>query len=179
MWKKTAIILIVLSIAMNLAFIGVWAVHAFGKWCGSGRRCGRYNENREIGCPVYRNLNVNEDQLKKLGPRIEEFRKASLAICEEVNARRAELIDLIAVPEPDMEAIKAKQEEILACQRKMQELVIKHLLSEKEILTPEQRKDFFRMFRQRSGCGGHSTMMGMPGSGRRSGHRFLIHRRLH
>jgi Spy/CpxP family protein refolding chaperone len=74
------------------------------------------------------------------------------------------MIDLIASTRPDRQAIAAKQDEILAGQRKMQELVIEQLLSEKQVLTPQQQKDLFDLLRQRGGCAGHGPMMmGMPG----------------
>jgi Spy/CpxP family protein refolding chaperone len=67
---------------------------------------------------------------------------------------------LIAAPEPDREAIGAKQEEVFAGQRRMQELVISHLLSQKKALTQEQQKRLFEMLRRQSGCAGHGPMMG-------------------
>jgi Spy/CpxP family protein refolding chaperone len=45
----------------------------------------------------------------------------------------------------------------------MQELVINHILAEKELLTPEQRKELFDLLRQRSGCGGRGPMIGNTG----------------
>jgi HEAT repeat protein len=76
---------------------------------------------------------------------------------------RLELLDLLAAPEPDMKTIVVKQEEILAGQRRMQELVIKHILAEKELLTPEQLKELFNLLRQRSRCGGRGPMIGNTG----------------
>jgi Spy/CpxP family protein refolding chaperone len=49
-------------------------------------------------------------------------------------------MDLLTIPEADEAAIREKQEEILAGQRRMQNLVIDHLLKEKELLSPEQGK---------------------------------------
>jgi Spy/CpxP family protein refolding chaperone len=163
MWKKTAVILVVLSVAMNLAFIGVWGFHAVGSRCRRGGSCRDMSEKGGIWCPLHRELGIDQKQWEQIEPRLVEFRKASQAVCQEVNSRRAEMIGLIAAPESDSEAIRAKQEEILAGQRKMQELTINHLLTEKKILKPEQQEAFFRMFRQRSGCAGHGPMMNTPG----------------
>jgi Spy/CpxP family protein refolding chaperone len=79
------------------------------------------------------------------------------------------MIDLIAAAQPDRQAIAAKQEEILAGQRKMQELVIGQLLAEKQVLTPQQQKELFDLLRQgseRSGLG--PMMMGMAAPGQAS-----------
>jgi Spy/CpxP family protein refolding chaperone len=94
-----------------------------------------------------------------------EFRKASQAVCADVMRKRGEMIDLLASPQPDREDIAAKQEEILAGQRKMQQLVIEHLLAEKEVLTPEQQRELFDLLRRRSGCAGQMPMMGLMDEG--------------
>jgi len=74
------------------------------------------------------------------------------------------LIDLIASDNPDRDAISAKQEEIRAGQQRMQQLVVEHLLAQKEVLTAEQRKKLFALIRQRSACHGPGRMMGLPGA---------------
>jgi len=94
-----------------------------------------------------------------LEPGLARFRTDSESLCRQIHRRRGELIDLMASAQPDRDAIVAKQEEILAGQRKMQELVIAHLLAEKEALTAEQQAKLFQMIRERSGCAGGAAMM--------------------
>jgi Spy/CpxP family protein refolding chaperone len=161
MWKKIAPLLIVLSIAVNLAFIGVWAAHAVrGRWFGHGP-CRPGAGHSEVNCPLHRRLGASQEQWKRIEPRLAEFRKASERICQDVTRKRVEMIDLIAAPKADREAIRAKQEEILAGQRQVQQLVIEHLLAEKEVLTVEQQKELFDLLRRRSGCAGQMPMMGL------------------
>jgi len=163
MWKNIAPLLIVLSVALNIAVVGVWAAHAIrGHWTAPDR-CGHRDGPEGVSCPLHRRLNVTDEQWQRLGPRFEQFRRGSQALCQEVTRRRGELIDLVASPEGDRQAIAAKQEEILAGQRKMQQLVIEHLLTEKEILTPQQQKELFDLLRRRSGCAGH-PMMSLSGA---------------
>ena len=157
MWKRIGPLLIVLSVAMNVAFIGVWATHAIG----SHWPVERADDHGKVWCPLHRRLNVTDEQWRKIEPRMVEFRQASKALCKEINRNRGEMIDLVAFPQPDRQAIAAKQEEIRAGQRRMQQLVIDHLLAEKEVLTPEQQKVFFDMLRQRGGCAGPGRMMGL------------------
>jgi Spy/CpxP family protein refolding chaperone len=95
-----------------------------------------------------------------LEPRLTEFQQASRSLYEEIQRRRAELIDLVAAAQTDREAIAAKQEEIRAGQRRMQELVVAQLLAEKEVLTVEQREKLFDMIRRHSGCMGPARMRG-------------------
>jgi hypothetical protein len=69
------------------------------------------------------------------------------------------------VPEPDIEAIRATQDEMLAAKRSIQELVVDHLLAEKEVLTPGQQQQLFAMLRNRTGCAADPTTAGRPRGG--------------
>jgi Spy/CpxP family protein refolding chaperone len=158
MWTKVRPLLILLSVAFNLTFAAIWALHtlparfAFGTGWGDG-----------VWCPLHRRLGVSEAQWRQMEPQLIAFQQSAQAVCAEVDRASGELINLIAAPEPDREAIQAMQEEVLAGQRRMQELAIGHLLAEKETLTPEQQTRLFAMVRQRSGCAGHGPMMGRMG----------------
>ena len=169
MWKKTASLLIVMSVTLNVAFVGFWAVRFIrANWTGGS--C----SHSEVQCPLHQRLGTDREQWQRIEPVVTAFRRESQAVCQDVTRARLELLDLLAAPEPDMQKIAAKQEEILAGQKRMQELVIKHILAEKELLTPEQCKELFDLLRQRSDCRGHGPMMGRslggdgacPGMGR-------------
>ena len=162
MWKKIRPLLILLSVALNVAFVVFWAAHALPAHF-RGRSWASDEEG--VWCPLYRRLGAREAQWREIEPRLVEFQKSAGVVCAEVSRAHGEMIDLIAAPEPDREAIRAKQEDILAGQRRMQELVINHLLSEKKFLTQEQQQQLFRMLRQQSGCAGHGPMMGRMGRG--------------
>lgn len=159
MWKKIAPLLIVLSVALNVAFVGVWAVHAAGAHWGGHAPCDHGDVTAGIWCPLHRQLGISQEQWKQIEPRLVEFQKTSQAICQDVSGKRLELIDLMTAAQPDQAAISAKQEEIFAGQRKMQELVIEQLLAEKRVLTPRQQQELLDLLRQRSGCAGHGPMM--------------------
>jgi len=157
MWKKIAPMLVVLSVALNVAFIGVWAVHtARAHWPAE-----RPDDDGAVWCPLHRRLNVTDRQWQRIEPRLAAFRRDSQSRRREISRLRGEMIDLIAADEPDRQAIAAKQEEIRAGQQRMQKLVIEHLLAEKEVLTPEQGKELFEMLRRRSACPGPGRMMGL------------------
>jgi Spy/CpxP family protein refolding chaperone len=161
MWKKIAPLLVVLSVALNIAFVSIWAIHGIrGHWFEAGR-CTRNNGKGGPSCPLHRRLNVTDEQWQRIEPRIAEFRDRSQTICAELNRLRTELLDQIASENPDRQAIAAKQEAIRAGQRKMQQLVIEHLLAEKDVLTAEQQKELFDLIRQRSACRGPGRMMGL------------------
>jgi Spy/CpxP family protein refolding chaperone len=158
MWKRIVPLLIVLSVTLNVGIAGVWVAHALhGYWITLDQP----DEGGEgVWCPLHRSLGVTDEQWKRIESGLTQFQRDSRALCQEVNRKRGELIDLIASPQPDREAIAAKQEEILAGQREMQKRVIARLLTEKETLTAEQQAKFFQMIKEKVGCAGRIPMVG-------------------
>ena len=155
MWKRIVPLLIVFSVALNVAFLGIWGRHVAAPLLAADR-----THDGEVWCPLHRQLSVTDKQWQRLEPRLAQFHQAAQAVCQETQRKRAELIDLVASAGTDRSAISAKQEEILAGQRRMQGLVIEQLLAEKEVLTPEQQQRLFDMIRQHSACMGPALMRG-------------------
>jgi Spy/CpxP family protein refolding chaperone len=164
MWKQMKPPLVILSIALNLAFAGVWLTCAVASRMGSQETRCEPGNSETVWCPLHRELNVTPEQWEKIEPRLREFRTSADAICRQIGQLRAEIIDLLAAPEPDLGAVKAKQDEILAGQRRMQGLVVEQLVNEKEVLTAEQQQRLFDMLRSRSGCERGGPML-VPGRG--------------
>ena len=165
MWKKITLLFIVLSVALNLAFIGIWGAHFLRVHRPPQGNCYAPLRAGGVPCPLHRRLGVTQEQWRRIEPRILEFRNALQASCKEGSRKRVEMINLLAAPKPDLQAIAAKQEEILVFQGKMQKLVIDHLLAEKEMLTPKQQKELFNLFRRYSACTGSGPLMGLqPGA---------------
>ncbi len=154
--------LVVLSIVLNVAFVGTWLAHAvWARWQpvvgGPG----------EVWCPLHRELNVTPDQWAQIEPLLLQFRGEAEAVCERGRQLREEMLDLLSAAEVDRSAVAGKQEEILGVQREMQELVIAHFLAQREILSAEQRERFFELIRTRESCprGGPLRGSGPGGSG--------------
>jgi Spy/CpxP family protein refolding chaperone len=159
--KRILIFIFAASIALNIAFAITWVGYGLSEGPADARmQFSQHDVKGQIWCPLHRSLDVTEEQWKQIEPSLLEFRKTSDGICQEVNNKRAEMINLLSVDEPNRQAITDKQKEILAGQEKMQQLVIEHLLFEKSVLTSLQQKDFFRFFRQRCGCAGNRGVSG-------------------
>jgi Spy/CpxP family protein refolding chaperone len=109
---------------------------------------------------LHRQLHVSPQQWAEIEPRLREFQAAVGPLCQQVDRSRSEVIGMIAAAEPDLEAIRAKQDEILATKRAIQSRVVDHLLAEKEILTAEQQARLFDLLRQRVGCAADPPMSG-------------------
>ena len=164
MMKKAKPCLVVASVTLNVAFVAMWIAHAAPSQARpeeTGRRAAQHT----IWCPLHRELDVTEEQWVEIEPRLREFQAAVGELHQQANPMRSEVIDLIAAEEPDAEAIRAKQDEILATKRSIQGLVVDHLLAEKEVLTPEQQQRLFEMLRNRTGCTAGPPMAGQPRGG--------------
>jgi len=85
---------------------------------------------------------------------LKEFQASAGVLRRHVAQLRSDVIELIASEEPDLAAIRARQDEILASKRKIQQLVVNHLLTEKETLIVDQQKQLFEMLSNRTGCSG-------------------------
>lgn len=156
MWKRLAPLLVIFSIGLNLAFTGVWLSSSVMADRVNQQLCGQTCEG--VSCPLHRNLKVTDEQWGELEPRLTQFQAESKILCLDIRRLSGELIDLIAAPQPDTNAIMAKHEEILVLQRKMQEDIVSHLLAEKQTLTEEQQTKLFDMIRERAGCAGQNAI---------------------
>jgi len=153
------------SVALNTAFVGVWLVHAIPAQWASEQSPSLSAGEGQIWCPLHQKLDVSEAQWRRIEPQLKQFRDFAETACSQVHALRLEMLDLIAGPTPDAAVIAAKQEEILAAQRKVQSLVIGQLLAEKQVLTAKQEAELFALLRARSGCDREGPLM-ISGPGR-------------
>jgi len=163
MWRSAKLFLVVLSVALNIAFVAVWLAHAAGCRHESARAGVEPEQVTGVWCPLHRELGVDRRQWQEIEPRLKEFQASAGELCQRIGQLRSEVIGLIASEEPDLAAIRAKQDEILASKRKIQQLAVSHLLTEKETLTVDQQEQLFGMLRNRAGS------CSLPMLGRSSG----------
>ena len=145
MWWKVKPLLLLLSLTLNVAFVAGFASRAL---FASQTR----DEAQNCSCLLRQKLGASDEEWQRIEPRLTEFRNSCKQVCKEINQHRREMIELIAGPNAKPEAIHEKQQEILAGQRKMQELVVQHLLAAKEFLTPKQQQVLFDLLRTHCGC---------------------------
>jgi Spy/CpxP family protein refolding chaperone len=144
-------IFILFSVAMNLGVAGVWFVRSVhGRETSKKARAG----GGPVWSPLHKRLGTSDEQWKKIEALQIGLKSEGSAVCGLQRRRRMELVDLIAADSPNLTGIRALQDEILAGQKKIQSLVIAHLLKEKELLTPVQRKILFDLMRRRLMCRG-------------------------
>ncbi|MBI4776130.1 MAG: periplasmic heavy metal sensor [Deltaproteobacteria bacterium] len=138
MFSKIRGAILALSIGLNLAFVGTWSIQAFPGWMTPLIGVRERIEGTVAQSSLHRELGVTPEQWEHIEPLILQFRKTAENHGKEIRRLRRELLDLLAAAPVDEKAIRTKQDEILAGQGRMQNLVVDHLLKEKEILSPNQ-----------------------------------------
>ena len=97
-----------------------------------------------------------EDIRRDFLPKVEEIRQS-------LRQKRLQLNDLLFVESPDLKTIAGKSGEISALQSKLEREVIDHILQEKEILSPDQTRQFYEIIRnefEKGGLGIHGEHRG-------------------
>ncbi|WP_146601766.1 Spy/CpxP family protein refolding chaperone [Novipirellula aureliae] len=140
--------LIVVSAALNVAFIGMWMTQATARHTRSADAGEKVAHT--VWCPLHRQLKVTEEQWVQIEPPLREFQAAVEALREQTGELRSKVIALIATEDPDVEMIHTMQDQILETKRQIQHLVLDHLLAEKKILTTAQQQHLFDMLRNRT-----------------------------
>ena len=164
MWRKARPIVLAVSISLNAALLSTWAAHAIPARLHA-EPAAEEARQPDIWCPLHRELGVTMEQWQRIQPRLVEFHQKAQENCRRLQGLRDELLNMVAASEPDMEAIRAKQDMILEGDGRMQDLVVNRLLEEKRVLTGEQQARLFSLIRQRMGCPGPARMMGLSPMG--------------
>ena len=92
-----------------------------------------------------------EDIRRDFLPKVEGIRQA-------LRGNRIQLNELLFAEVPDLKIIAEKSNEISALQAKLEREVIDHILQEKELLSPEQKREFYQVIRdefEKGGLGVH------------------------
>jgi protein CpxP len=99
-------------------------------------------------------IELTQDQKRQ----VEEIRKGFLpevaGVRQALRQKRLELSDLLFAEDPDMRAIEAKSTDITCLQRELERKVIDHILQEKELLSPGQRRQFYEVIKREFDKGG-------------------------
>lgn len=89
---------------------------------------------------------------------VHEIRRVFLPKVDKIRqslyTKRAELADLLFIEPADREKIYAVAEQILHHQSEMENEVIEHILEEKELLSPSQKRKFYDIIVQQFASGG-------------------------
>jgi len=165
MWKRLFAVIFVLSLALNIGFGATWALRRFG---GKPKTESAPESRAEIWSPLHRKLDVTKKQWEKLEPLVTSFQQETQKQAKKLQNLRDEMVGLLSSAKVDRSAVEKQQERILEGFRGMQDIVLGHLIREKQILTAEQEKRLFEIVRRHTGCpaAGGAAITPDQGSGR-------------
>lgn len=150
MWNRLKKPLIALSVGLNIAFIAIWLVHAVPHLIPD--RQSLKSAPGEGPDFIHRKIGVSAEQWRQIAPHLRDFRQKARDHRQIIGRLREQLMELLAAPSVDNQAVREKQKEILAKKKIMQNLVIELLLEEKKILTVDQRRELLSAIHQHCRC---------------------------
>ena len=101
---------------------------------------------------------LTDEQKRQVEDIRRDFLPKVAGIRQSLRQKRIQLNDLLFIESPDRKTIAGKSSEISALQAKLEREVIDHILQEKELLTPEQKREFHQVIRnefEKGGLGVH------------------------
>ena len=134
-------LVILFSVVLNVAFLGIYLYEAVPRWVGRDHPRG--------DVLPYQALHLTPSQERAFDPVRRKFHARVREVGGEIKREQLRLVDLLAQPEQDLGSVRATQERILSLQKSMQDAVISHLNEESAIFTADQRVQFFRVLRER------------------------------
>lgn len=148
--RKLLVGALVLLTVMNVAGLATMGFCRYRHYCQMGGSGGRGVADI-MGQPEFmrRELKLTDEQVAQWTPLREQFHAKLARLRPALQAKRAELVQLVAAPEADRARIDAVAAEIQALQAELQKECIQHLLDEKKILTTEQQRKFLDTIRAR------------------------------
>ena len=156
MSKRSLIIILVISVAINLAAILTfgyhwWEARSYKREITS-RRIDRRRDLR--GSLLRHRLNLTEGQMDAINAMHEEMRPKMLSLREKLFTKREELIALLRETKPNKARADSLVKEIASLQAEVEARVFENLCQMRDILTPEQQKQFLQLCERRLHPGG-------------------------
>jgi Spy/CpxP family protein refolding chaperone len=145
--KNLAILLLVLLTVVNVAALVTFGYHRLR----FERHFHPADASDEPGKAIRQELGLSQEQAKEFEANFEKFRAETKPITDSLEAKKAEMMNEVSADRPSMEKVDELAGEIGALQAQLQKKMALHLLEGKSLLTPQQQKKFFSLFREGPG----------------------------
>jgi Spy/CpxP family protein refolding chaperone len=128
------------------------------------------HRGRKAGIKGYPDLipDLSEEQRARLREIRAVFLHRVEGIRQDMRLRRSELAELLFAEPPDRPGIYEVAQIIIGRQSELEHEVIEHILEEKELLTPSQKRKFYEIIVEQFSCGGlglHDVRAGKGNAG--------------
>jgi Spy/CpxP family protein refolding chaperone len=133
MSRNLKILVVTFSLVLNVTFVASYA----------------WRKLEKAPNFAYEELELTDKHRARFDAGRRRFLRSIHEIGNRTTEMNVELIDLIAANRSDESTIEAKLAEIRSDMELMQQVVVKHLLEDKQILRREQREQFFEVLKSR------------------------------
>ena len=145
MRTKGRSLILIFSLAINAAVLGVCGYHYYRYTCAAS----------SAYCPLspgdqhfYQGLGLSDSQLERMEPLARTFHVKLDELSRETEKKRELLVNLLSREEVDTGRIERLRKDMASIQDQIQREVITHLLDVRKILNPEQKEHFFALLRR-------------------------------
>jgi Spy/CpxP family protein refolding chaperone len=145
MKKNLAILFLALLTIINIAALATFSYHHFHPK-EPFHPVDRPNTPERF---IKRELGLSEEQAKEFQSQAKRFQEEIEPIRDSLEAKRSDLMNEIMAEKPSMDKLNQLSEEIGTLQVRLEKRTTMRLLEEKSLLTPEQQKKFFSLFKER------------------------------
>lgn len=142
--NKLVVLFLVLLTIINIAALTTIAYHRFHP----KRPFHPGDRPDSPGSFIKRELGLNEEQAKEFEVQAKRFEEEIKPIRDSLEAKRIDLMNEIMAEKPSLDKLSQLSEEIGALHVKLEKRTSMHLLKGKSLLTPEQQKKFFSLFKE-------------------------------
>ncbi len=150
MLNKTLSLLLIFSLAFNIAFAGIWVHNRSTGAPSPAPAPGPPTDAARApmpGAPSWRQVGLRGPQERQITQGWREAHQKIEAVNAQTHEQREKLFDLLAADELDQEAIATCQQRIEAGQQAARKLALEQMVKTRETLTPEQRARWMRMMK--------------------------------
>jgi Spy/CpxP family protein refolding chaperone len=142
MIKPWIIIVIILLSLINLSALGTLIYY---RCCPPTASSCIMDKTMDHGCYMKEHLNMSEEQAANLSKVEKSSRSITDALAVTMKEKRIKLVEELMKDKPDSSRIEDILRSVDSLQENMQREVVKRLLHEKNVLTPQQQEKFFSL----------------------------------
>ena len=143
--KKSLIVVLVLSLAINASILGTMGYHYYSNsFFTSSAPCPLSPAHQHL----YQDLGLSAPQLAQMEPIAEKFHERIADLGGAMKGKNSRLVELLKQKDVDPGQIEGLRKEMAGIQDEIQKEVIIHILESKKILNPKQQERFFSLMRQ-------------------------------
>jgi Spy/CpxP family protein refolding chaperone len=166
MYHKVLQLLLIFSLAFNIAFVGIWLYNR--QLPDAPPRGLPRGLQARPGPPPWDALGLGPEQKKAVAEKWGAMSRETADLSAELARQRERLLQLMGGEDPDWQGVQECEQRIEAGQRRLRQMTVAQMREMRELLTPEQRRAWFELMRshaERAGARRRAPGSRMPEEG--------------